>query len=101
MPPALQTPDPGSSPGFFAAAATSCRACRRLPTRSEADTVKADLGRFRERCVTIRACLLVLALASGASSSVCAQPAADFYKSRQMRLIIGHAVGNDYDIGAR
>jgi tripartite-type tricarboxylate transporter receptor subunit TctC len=38
---------------------------------------------------------------SGLPSSIDAQPAADFYKNRPMRLIVGHAVGNDYDIGAR
>ena len=35
------------------------------------------------------------------SSSAWAQPAAEFYKNRQMRLIVGHSVGNDYDVGAR
>jgi tripartite-type tricarboxylate transporter receptor subunit TctC len=30
-----------------------------------------------------------------------AQPAQDFYKGRQVRLISGHEVGNDYDVGAR
>jgi tripartite-type tricarboxylate transporter receptor subunit TctC len=34
-------------------------------------------------------------------SFACAQGAQDFYKSRQMRLIVGHEVSNDYDIGAR
>jgi tripartite-type tricarboxylate transporter receptor subunit TctC len=44
----------------------------------------------------------VLALAFGlVASAVQAQPAADFYKNRQIRLIVGHAVGNDYDVGAR
>ena len=51
--------------------------------------------------MTIRAYLLAVALAAGVSSGLGAQPAADFYKNRQMRLITGHAVGNDYDIGAR
>ena len=51
--------------------------------------------------MTIRAYLLALALAGGLWSNVGAQPVADFYKNRQMRLITGHAVGNDYDIGAR
>jgi tripartite-type tricarboxylate transporter receptor subunit TctC len=44
---------------------------------------------------------LVLALACGAASQATAQPAEEFYKGRQMRLIVGHSVGNDYDVGAR
>jgi tripartite-type tricarboxylate transporter receptor subunit TctC len=30
-----------------------------------------------------------------------AQTAPDFYRSKQLRLIVGHAVGNDYDVGGR
>ena len=30
-----------------------------------------------------------------------AQPAAEFYKGKQIRMIVGFASGNDYDIGAR
>lgn len=44
--------------------------------------------------------LTLVLLVSGIPSSVDAQPAADFYKNRQMRPIVGHAVGNDYDIGS-
>jgi tripartite-type tricarboxylate transporter receptor subunit TctC len=54
--------------------------------------------------MTIGAYTRVLALAlltSGLSARVDAQSAGDFYKNRQVRLIVGHAVGNDYDIGAR
>ena len=40
-------------------------------------------------------------LAGGVSSGASAQTAGEFYKNRQMRLIVGHAVGNDYDVGAR
>jgi tripartite-type tricarboxylate transporter receptor subunit TctC len=29
------------------------------------------------------------------------QSAQDFYKSRQIQLMVGHEVGNDYDVGAR
>src|SRR4051812_43233818 len=29
------------------------------------------------------------------------QPSTDFYKGRQLRLITGHQVGSDYDVGAR
>ena len=42
-----------------------------------------------------------LALACCLSANAHGQGAADFYKNRQMRLIVGHAVGNDYDVGAR
>jgi tripartite-type tricarboxylate transporter receptor subunit TctC len=38
---------------------------------------------------------------SALSISVLAQGAPDFYKNKQIRLIVGHAVGNDYDVGAR
>jgi hypothetical protein len=36
-------------------------------------------------------------LASGVLSGAYAQTAGEFYKNRQMRLIVGHAVGNNYD----
>jgi tripartite-type tricarboxylate transporter receptor subunit TctC len=42
-----------------------------------------------------------LTLACGLSLSAHGQGAPDFYKNKQMRLIVGHAVGNDYDVGAR
>src|SRR5258705_1448416 len=29
------------------------------------------------------------------------QEGQDFYRGRQMRVIVGHAVGNDYDVGTR
>ena len=52
--------------------------------------------------MTMTTRLLATALALACLSSIAAaQPAADFYKGRQMRLIVGHSVGNDYDIGAR
>jgi tripartite-type tricarboxylate transporter receptor subunit TctC len=40
---------------------------------------------------------LVLALTSGAQ----AQSAEEFYKGRQIQMVVGYEVGNDYDIGAR
>jgi len=46
---------------------------------------------------TISAALVLLAFMRPAS----AEPAADFYRGRQLRLIVGHPVGADYDIGAR
>src|SRR4051794_10153733 len=30
-----------------------------------------------------------------------AQPAAEFYQGKQIRLIVGHPVGNDHDVGGR
>jgi tripartite-type tricarboxylate transporter receptor subunit TctC len=44
---------------------------------------------------------LMIALACSLPSIAGAQPAAEFYNKRQLRLIVGHAVGNDYDIGSR
>ncbi|HEY7296823.1 MAG TPA: tripartite tricarboxylate transporter substrate-binding protein [Xanthobacteraceae bacterium] len=40
-------------------------------------------------------------LAMGWSLSASAQPVPDFYKNKQIRLIVGYPSGNDYDIGAR
>jgi tripartite-type tricarboxylate transporter receptor subunit TctC len=48
-----------------------------------------------------RTFVAAFALVCAASSGAYAQSAAEFYKGRQMRVIVGHAVGNDYDIGAR
>ena len=30
-----------------------------------------------------------------------AQPASDYYRDKQIRMIVGHPVGNDYDLGGR
>jgi len=30
-----------------------------------------------------------------------AQPVQDFYQGKQIRLIVGHPVGNDHDVGGR
>ena len=53
--------------------------------------------------MTVRTCSLAaaLALCCGTATGASGQPAAEFYKNRQMRLIVGHVVGNDYDVGAR
>jgi len=40
-------------------------------------------------------------LAAAMSSSAFAQPAADYYRGKQIRMIVGHPVGNDYDLGGR
>ncbi len=45
----------------------------------------------------VAAFALLLGLTFGAQ----AQSAQDFYKNRQIQLIVGYEVGNDYDVGAR
>jgi tripartite-type tricarboxylate transporter receptor subunit TctC len=42
---------------------------------------------------------VALVMATGAASNGYGQ--ADFYKGKQVRTIVGHAVGNDYDVGTR
>src|SRR5690242_5607711 len=42
-----------------------------------------------------------LAFTVVAISAAHSQPATDFYKGKQLRLIVGHQVGNDYDVAAR
>lgn len=49
----------------------------------------------------IRQAFLVLALAACIPAGVHAQAANAFYKGKQLRLISGHPVGGDYDVGAR
>jgi tripartite-type tricarboxylate transporter receptor subunit TctC len=44
---------------------------------------------------------VVAALAIGFTCSAQAQSAQEFYKNRQLTLVVGYEVGNDYDIGAR
>ena len=45
--------------------------------------------------------LIALCLVVGASSGASGQSVQDFYKGKQIRLISGHPVGGDYDVGAR
>ena len=40
-------------------------------------------------------------LAGGVAVSAHGQEGQDFYKGKQLRVIVGHAVGNDYDVGTR
>jgi tripartite-type tricarboxylate transporter receptor subunit TctC len=47
-----------------------------------------------------KSCMLVVALSLAPVLSVAAA-AQDFYKDKQVRMIIGHQVGADYDIGGR
>jgi tripartite-type tricarboxylate transporter receptor subunit TctC len=44
---------------------------------------------------------VVLGAAFGTHNQAYAQAAPDFYKNKQIRIIVGHAVGNDYDLAAR
>jgi tripartite-type tricarboxylate transporter receptor subunit TctC len=44
---------------------------------------------------------VVAAFACGLAGGAQAQSAAEFYKNRQIQMIVGYEVGNDYDIGAR
>ncbi|MGH6771526.1 MAG: Bug family tripartite tricarboxylate transporter substrate binding protein [Xanthobacteraceae bacterium] len=46
------------------------------------------------------ACLFAALCVAGAAP-VAAQDVAEFYKDKQLRMIIGHQVGADYDIGGR
>jgi tripartite-type tricarboxylate transporter receptor subunit TctC len=45
--------------------------------------------------------LAAFCLVAGVSSGACGQSVQDFYKGKQVRLISGHPVGGDYDVGAR
>ena len=45
--------------------------------------------------------LVASVLAVAASAAAFAQPASDYYRGKQIRMIVGHPVGNDYDLGAR
>lgn len=45
--------------------------------------------------------VVVAGFVFGAASGAHGQPAEDFYKNKQINLIVGYEAGNDYDIGAR
>jgi tripartite-type tricarboxylate transporter receptor subunit TctC len=44
---------------------------------------------------------IVVLLAVGAASAADEQGASEFYQNKQLRMIVGYVVGNDYDVGAR
>ena len=44
---------------------------------------------------------VALGLACGLSLNAYGQGTPDFYKNKQVRLIVGHPVGNDHDVGGR
>jgi tripartite-type tricarboxylate transporter receptor subunit TctC len=39
--------------------------------------------------------------AGSIASDACGEAAQDFYRNKQVRLIVGHPVGNDHDVGGR
>jgi tripartite-type tricarboxylate transporter receptor subunit TctC len=45
--------------------------------------------------------VVAVALGLVAAASAVAQPAPDNYRGKQIRMIVGHPVGNDYDLGGR
>jgi tripartite-type tricarboxylate transporter receptor subunit TctC len=51
-----------------------------------------------QNALTMAAALI---LACGCSREAQSQVASDFYRGRQVRLIVGHPVGNDHDVGGR
>jgi tripartite-type tricarboxylate transporter receptor subunit TctC len=53
------------------------------------------------RSGVVRAKVAGLALALCGVATVAAQAQGDFYRGRQVRMIIGHPTGNDYDIAGR
>jgi tripartite-type tricarboxylate transporter receptor subunit TctC len=59
---------------------------------------------FRRRSYLARwvaACAGTTVIGLGVSSGAHAQAAQDFYRNKQIRMIIGHPVGNDYDLAGR
>jgi tripartite-type tricarboxylate transporter receptor subunit TctC len=54
--------------------------------------------RLQTSAVTLTA---ALALAWGFAGAAWSQGAGDFYRGKQIRLIVGHPVGNDHDVGGR
>ncbi len=44
---------------------------------------------------------IALSLAAGVSFGAWGESGEDFYKNKQLRLIVGHPVGNDHDVGGR
>src|SRR4029453_8672996 len=56
-------------------------------------------GRIGMACDWSISWVLATALVLGAPATVLAQ--GDFYRGKQIRLVSGHPVGGDYDVGAR
>lgn len=51
--------------------------------------------------MTLRWGAIAAALSLVAATTAMAQPAQDYYRGKQLRMIVGHPVGNDYDLGGR
>jgi tripartite-type tricarboxylate transporter receptor subunit TctC len=51
--------------------------------------------------LTISRLTLALTIVLAAAPGAAAQSVQDFYRGKQIRMIIGHPVGNDYDLAAR
>jgi tripartite-type tricarboxylate transporter receptor subunit TctC len=49
----------------------------------------------------VRSSLVALVAALCTASAAFGQSAQDFYRGKQLRMVIGHPVGNDYDLAAR
>ena len=56
---------------------------------------------FQSRCLWVPVCAGTTALFVALSGSAHPQSPPEFYKSKQIRMIIGHPVGNDYDLAGR
>src|SRR5713101_7282833 len=56
---------------------------------------------FQSRWLWVPAFAGTTAMWLGASFGAHAQTPPDFYKNKQIRMIVGHGVGNDYDLAAR
>src|SRR5262249_27356742 len=64
----------------------------------------AALGTGRSRMTVVKTIgLLTSALIAlgSISSDACGEATQDFYRNKQVRLIVGHPVGNDHDVGGR
>src|SRR3982751_6728724 len=56
----------------------------------------------RFAATTLLSCVLLSSASlAGLGRAASAQPAAEFYQGKQIRLIVGHPVGNDHDVGGR
>src|SRR6185369_17630612 len=80
------------------------RAARLMGMIAAAGATPRALRRERSRMTAVKTIgLLASALIAGGSISSDAhgEAAQDFYRNKQVRLIVGHPVGNDHDIGGR
>src|SRR5262245_15884121 len=79
---------------------SSCRTCSRSASGGlEAWMMELRTRELRTRGLRILATALALGLAASCGAS--AQTADEFYRNKQVRLIVGHPVGNDHDVGGR